>query len=187
MTTIRKTLSGLWSLIVGLKVTGKEFCKPWLTVHYPRQEVTNLDTYRGHIDLVSLPDNLAEPRCVVCGRCEEICPSGCIRIEMHLPGEGQTTENTQRNLLLISNVPLPNSSAREPVNSSDKILRILDGFYLNYNLCSLCGLCVQNCPVSSLTFSSDVYLAGRTREDFEFDLIQRLKVRADSRDIKKAA
>ena len=54
MTTIQKTLKGLWSLIVGLKVTGKEFCRPWITVHYPRQEVTNLDTYRGHIDLVPL-------------------------------------------------------------------------------------------------------------------------------------
>ena len=46
-----KTVSGLWSLIVGLKITGVEFFKPWLTVHYPRQEVINLGTYRGHIDL----------------------------------------------------------------------------------------------------------------------------------------
>jgi NADH-quinone oxidoreductase subunit I len=185
MTTIQKTLKGLWSLIVGLKVTGKEFCRPWITVHYPRQEVSNLDTYRGHIDLVPLPDNPREPLCIVCRRCEEVCPSGCIRIEGHVPGEEKG--EPVRQLLLISNVPLPHSAAREPICAADKMLRVLDGFSLNYNLCSLCGLCVQSCPVSSLTFSEDVYLAGASRKDFEFDLLRRLKDRAGSVKIKKAA
>jgi NADH-quinone oxidoreductase subunit I len=174
MTTIQKTLKGLWSLIVGLKVTGKEFCKPWITVHYPRQEVTNLESYRGHIDLVPRPDEPKKPLCIVCKRCEEVCPSGCIRVEGHVPGE-QTGE--ARQLLLISNVPLPNSAARDPICAADKTLRVLDGFTLNYNYCSLCGLCVQCCPVSSLTFSSDVYLAGGSRRDFEYDLLRRLKNR----------
>lgn len=184
MIPIQKTLKGLWSLIVGLKVTGKEFCRPWITVHYPRQEVTNLDSYRGHIDLVPTSDDPRKPLCIVCRRCEEICPSGCIRIEGHMPGEetGQV-----RQLLLISGVPLPGSGAREPVNAAEKTLRVLDGFALNYNLCSLCGLCVQTCPVSSLTFSQDVYLAGASRKDFELDLLQRLKDRAGAAKRKKAA
>lgn len=184
MTTIQKTLKGLWSLVVGLKVTGKEFCRPWITVHYPRQEVDNLDSYRGHIDLVPQPDDPRKALCIVCRRCEAICPSGCIRIEGHVPedGEGETRE-----LLLVSNVPLPGSRAKAPVCATDKSLRILDGFKLNYNLCSLCGLCVQTCPVSSLMFSSDVYLAGRSRKDFELDLLQRLKIRAEADVIRRAA
>ena len=182
---IRKTLKGIWSLIVGLKVTGKEFCRPWITVHYPRQEVNNLDSYRGHIDLVPYSDNPLKPLCIVCRRCEEICPSVCIRIEGHVPGEEKA--DPVRRLLLICDVPLPDSAAREPVCSTDKILRVLDGFSLNYNLCSLCGLCVQSCPVSSLTFSKDVYLAGGSRKDFEYDLLQRLKDRAGSAKIKRAA
>ena len=185
MTTIQKTLKGLWSLIVGLKVTGKEFCRPWITVHYPRQEVTNLDSYRGHIDLVPYPDNPRKPLCIVCRRCEDICPSGCIRIDGHVPGDEKQVP--ARQLLLISGVPLPDSAAREPVCAADKTLRVLDGFKLNYNLCSLCGLCVQSCPVSSLTFSSDVYLAGASRKEFEFDLMQRLRDRARSARHKKAA
>jgi NADH-quinone oxidoreductase subunit I len=85
-------------------------------------------------------------------------------------------------------VPLPHSAAREPICATDKTLRVLDGFSLNYNLCSLCGLCVQSCPVSSLTFSQDVYLAGGSRKDFEFDLLLRLKNRAkSSAKLKKAA
>lgn len=184
MIPIQKTLKGLWSLIVGLKVTGKEFCRPWITVHYPRQEVTNLDSYRGHIDLVPLPDNPRKPLCIVCRRCEEICPSSCIRIEGHATAEDPVEP---RQLLLISNVPLPGSKAREPIHAADKTLRVLDGFTLNYNLCSLCGLCVQTCPVSSLTFSQDVYLAGAARKDFEFDLLQRLLDRARTAKLKKAA
>ncbi len=178
MTTIQKTMKGLWSLIVGLKVTGKEFCRPWITVHYPRQEVTNLDSYRGHIDLVPYPDDSNKPLCIVCRRCEETCPSGCIRIDGHLPGA--ESGEAARELLLISEVPLPGSKAREPIHAADKTLRVLDGFALNYNFCSLCGLCVQVCPVSSLTFSSDVYLAGASRADFEFDLLRRLRDRAKS-------
>ena len=174
MTPIQKTLKGLWSLIVGLKVTGKEFCRPWITVQYPRQEVSNLDSYRGHIELVSQPNEPKKPLCIVCKRCEEVCPSGCIRVEGHLPGDAFVET---RQLLLISNVRLPGSSSKEPICSTDKALRILDSFTLNFNLCSLCGLCVQSCPVSSLTFSKDVYLAGRTRKDFEFDLIKRLKIK----------
>ena len=54
-------------------------------------------------------------------------------------------------------------------------------------LCSLCGLCVQTCPVSSLAFSKDVYLAGGSRKDFEFDLLKRLRDRAGSARLKKAA
>ena len=185
MTTIQKTLKGLWSLIVGLKITGKEFCRPWITVHYPRQEVSNLNTYRGHIDLVPLPDDPRTPLCIVCRRCEEVCPSGCIRIEGHVPGEEKGAP--VRQLLLISNVSLPDSYAREPICATDKTLRVLDGFSLNFNLCSLCGLCVQSCPVSSLTFSEDVYLAGASRKDFEFDLLQRLKHRGRFAKFKKAA
>ncbi len=187
MSTILKTLNGLWSLIVGLKVTGKEFCKPWKTVHYPRQEVANIDSYRGHIDLVALDENPLEARCIVCRRCEEVCPSGCISIEGHAPGVEVEDRDSVRQLLMISNVFLPGSVAREPVNPGEKILRVLDDFRLNYNLCSLCGLCVQNCPVSSLTFSEDVYLAGKSRSDFEFNLLQRLKDRAGAVKFKKAA
>lgn len=172
MTTIQKTMKGLWSLIVGLKVTGKEFCRPWITVHYPRQEVSNLESYRGHIELVAQPDDPKNALCIVCKRCEEICPSGCIQVEGHLP-ESDSAEIRQ--LLLITNIPLPGSKARNPICATEKATKILDSFKLNYNLCSLCGLCVQSCPVSSLTFSKDVYLAGFARKDFEFDLIKRMK------------
>ena len=168
---IGKTLISLWSLIVGLKITGKEFFRPWLTVHYPRQEVKNLNTYRGHIELTGQESNSQIPRCIMCGKCAEICPSGCIHIEFHIAGEKEIDQSSK--ILIGVGVEIPFSGTK--FVPTQKIERELDVFNLNYNLCSLCGLCVQNCPADSIRFSKDVYLAGRSRKEFEYDLLERLK------------
>jgi NADH-quinone oxidoreductase subunit I len=169
-----KALSGLWSLVVGLKITGVEFYKPGLTVHYPRREVTNLDTFRGHIDLVAQDNNPITPKCIMCGKCMEICPSGCIQIGMHIKGdEGLSAQGKGRTIMIGPGIEIPSSGKKLP--PSEIIERELDRFHLSYNYCSLCGLCVQCCPVGSLKFSRDSYLAGASRQDFEFDLLQRLK------------
>ncbi|MFH1036386.1 MAG: 4Fe-4S dicluster domain-containing protein [Pseudomonadota bacterium] len=178
MKTIGQTIKGLWSLIVGLKVTSKEFIKPQITVHYPRKEVTNLGTYRGHIDLVPLANDPLSPRCIMCGYCADTCPSGCITLKYHMTGQ-ETQAGERRQLLLGLDVAVPHSAGKTP--PPDKIERVLDGFRLDYNYCSLCGLCVQGCPVGSLAFSREAYLVGRAREDFEFDLLARLKSRAGGR------
>ena len=44
-------------------------------------------------------------------------------------------------------------------------------FIYDYTLCSLCGLCVENCPVHALRFSNRAYLAGREKNAFVFDLL----------------
>jgi NADH-quinone oxidoreductase subunit I len=166
-------LKGLWSLIVGLKITGIEFFRPWLTVHYPRQEVINLDTFRGHIDLVPKDTNPTIPKCIMCRKCMEICPSRCIRIEMHVKGDEDYAQTKRSTIMVGQGIEIPFSGRKLPPAKSIK--RELDTFYLNYNNCSLCGLCVQSCPVGALKFSRDAYLAGTSRKDFEFDLLQRLK------------
>ena len=79
--TFKEAAKAVWIMVVGLKVTGKNFLLPQITVHYPRQVVTNLDTYRGHIELIAKDDNPFAARCILCGQCENNCPSGCITIE----------------------------------------------------------------------------------------------------------
>jgi NADH-quinone oxidoreductase subunit I len=37
---------------------------------------------------------------------------------------------------------------------------------------------VEVCPVKSIRFSTDVYLAGYERNDFEYDLLARLREQA---------
>jgi NADH-quinone oxidoreductase subunit I len=179
MKQLAKTLKGLWSLLVGLKITGVEFCKPWLTVHYPRQEVENLDSYRGHIELVPTAEDPRAPRCLICWTCADICPSRCIVIRAHVKGEEPGHGAAEGPLLLAPGVPAPHSQPKAP--APEKIERVLDAFRLNYHYCSLCGLCVQSCPADAIRFSRNSYLAGAARACFEFDLIARLQDQADGR------
>jgi NADH-quinone oxidoreductase subunit I len=178
MKRLFKTLKGLWSLVVGLKITGVELVKPWLTVHYPRQEVENLASYRGHIELVPEADDPLKPRCIMCWKCVEICPSRCISLRMHAAGEAGAASADDPGLLLAPEMKSPYSAHLAP--PPDQIERILDSYRLNYSLCSLCGLCVQSCPVAAIRFSRNAYLVGTSRQSFELDLLARLKSQASA-------
>lgn len=172
MQSLINALKGLWSLVVGLKITGVELTRPWITVHYPRQEVKNIPTYRGHIELVPHADDPLTPCCIICMRCAEICPSRCITIRAHIKGE-ENGRAADQGLLLGPNVAVPGSRHLEP--PPDRIERVLDVFHLNYSTCSLCGLCVQGCPVGAIRFSRNVYLVGTSRQAFELDLLEMLR------------
>jgi NADH-quinone oxidoreductase subunit I len=175
MKPLFKTLKGLWSLVVGLKITGVELFKPWLTVHYPRQEVDNLTGYRGHIELMPATDDPLTARCIMCWKCVEICPSRCNSLRLHAKGE---EAGADPGLLLAPEVKSPYSAHLAP--PPDKIERVLDSYRLNYSLCSLCGLCVQSCPVDAIRFSRNSYLVGTTRQSFELDLLARLRNPVDA-------
>ena len=99
MKRLIKTLKGLWSLIVGLKITGVELVKPWLTVHYPRQEVTNLSSFRGHIELMPAAGDPLTSRCIMCWKCVEICPVDAIRFSRNAYLVGTTRQSFDLDLL----------------------------------------------------------------------------------------
>ena len=50
-------------------------------------------------------------------------------------------------------------------------------YRLDFTTCSLCGACVEVCPVDAIRFSRDYNLAGRKREDFQMDLLKNMKVK----------
>ncbi|SDO05686.1 NADH-quinone oxidoreductase subunit I [Desulfonauticus submarinus] len=174
-TKLKEAFDGLVSLIVGLKITGENFLKPNVTIHYPREVVTptGLEGYRGHIELVPKENNPFVPKCIACGLCENICPSGCIKIKIvKEPIETKTVHTPHPD---IQDTPL---DIKHKVAPPPKMRKKLFSFELDYNYCSLCGLCVQNCPAGSLKFSKDIYLAGYSRKEFEFDLLARLQNQA---------
>lgn len=47
--------------------------------------------------------------------------------------------------------------------------------YIQYQYCSLCGLCIESCPTNALKWSREYRLAGYTRESCEVDLLARLQ------------
>ncbi len=134
---------GLWSLLVGMGITFREFFSPTVTVQYPYQKLTMTARYRGHIELIAGPDG--RPNCVVCGMCEKACPSGCISLGGEKPEGGKRKELTQ--------------------------------YLLDFTTCSLCGSCVESCNFNAIEFSREYNLASTRKEDFHFNLLQRLKDR----------
>ncbi len=154
---IKRAARGMWSLVVGLNITGKYFLQPNVTIHYPRQEVDNLATFRGHIELIAEDGDPLTPRCISCGTCAKACPSGCITVTKK-KAPAPTPEEVEQGV--------------KPKAPKDP-----ETFKLDFTLCSLCGQCVMSCPASAIRFSQNINIAGYSRQDFQFDLVARLRSR----------
>ncbi len=173
--SIRENLGGMWSLLVGLRVTSINFFRPHVTVHYPRQCVPTLEGYRGHIELVPLEKDPLKSKCIACSNCVKICPTSCISLKATKPKKAAVAEGADSPAAKV-----PSEGKKEaPVKKAKPELQ---SFVLDYNYCSLCGLCVQSCPTGALEFSDDVYLAGFTRQEFVFDLLARLQRQAQKKE-----
>ncbi len=82
---LRDTAVGLWSLLVGLKVTAMNFVRPEITIHYPREVSPTLEGFRGHIELVPSEEDPSKSKCIACGNCVRTCPSACITMKSEKP------------------------------------------------------------------------------------------------------
>ncbi len=125
---------GLWSLLVGMKVTGKEFITPKVTEQYPenRKTLKIADRFRGTLTLIE--DENGNNRCVACGICQLNCPNGTIKV-------------------LSSKV----------TTEDGKTKRVLDKYMYDLGSCTFCQLCVITCPHDALKFVPDFEHAVFTR------------------------
>lgn len=170
MNMLFRKLAQLWSLAVGLAVTGKFFLSKDVTVYYPRQTVKTKDmlTFRGHIELIGLDDDPVTPRCISCMLCVQACPSGCIAIT-----KSKAPKPSEEELKAMEEAKERGEKPKAPAAPKNPASWLYD-----YNLCSLCGMCVEVCPVTSIRFSHNIYLAGMSPEDFRFNLLARLRRKA---------
>jgi len=160
---IRDNITSLWSLIVGLRITGKYFLSPQITVHYPRQAVDNLATFRGPLELVEDPQRPGKPKCIVCMMCAAACPSNCLSVAVKKPPKPTPEEIEAQKEAEATGEKVKKKAKKE-----------LERFVYDYTLCSLCGTCVEACPGGSLRFSSKAYLAGPDKKEFVIDLLSGL-------------
>lgn len=158
---IEEAYTGLKSLAIGLGVTGKAFCQPTVTVIYPKEEVDNLATFRGHVELVGKDEDPAVPRCVACGACVKACPSNCLTVLCPVPAkEGDSGP--------VKLGPAPQKGSKTPAE-----------FIVDYSLCSLCGQCARTCPVDSLRFCHEAYMVCFDRKELQIELVARLRQQAE--------
>lgn len=160
----------VWSMLVGLGVTLRNFLAPQETVHYPRQTIDdeNLRTFGGPIELVPSEKDPLIPKCVSCMTCVSACPSSCLSVTKRKPPEPTPEELAAQK----------EAEARGEQIKKKPAPKDPGAFSYNYTTCSLCGTCVSSCPVGSLRYSHDIYLAGFSRQDYHFDLLKRLRDQA---------
>ncbi len=121
-------ITGVWSLLVGMKVTGSYFFRPGtiVTQKYPdnRKDLVMFDRFKGEVVMPHNEKN--EHKCTGCGICEINCPNGTIEVL----SKTITTEDGKKK-------------------------RIIDKHIYRLGMCTFCGLCVKTCPSDALAFSND--------------------------------
>jgi NADH-quinone oxidoreductase subunit I len=76
----------LVDLLKGLKLTGKYFFRPKITVQFPEEQTPLSPRFRGLLALRRYPNG--EERCIACKLCEAVCPALAITIEAEPRDDG---------------------------------------------------------------------------------------------------
>jgi NADH-quinone oxidoreductase subunit I len=133
---IKGILKGVWSLMVGMSVTGYYFIRPWkiVTQQYPenrkgrgkksRKKLEMFERFKGEVVMPHNESN--QHKCTGCGICEINCPNGTIEI-----------------------------ISKMVVNEEGKKKRELEKHIYHLGMCSFCALCVKTCPSQALAFSQE--------------------------------
>lgn len=152
--------SGLWSLLQGMAVTGKELFTPKVTEKYPENRATLQIPERFRATLRFVYDEQGHHKCIVCGSCERNCPNGTISITSHMETLAET---------------LP--------NGKPKTKKKLDKYLYDLGSCTFCDLCVTSCPTGAIEFSNDFEQAVFTRAK----LVKQLNDRPEPEEVAKPA
>lgn len=124
----KEIISGVGSLLNGMKVTGSYFFRPStiLTQKYPdnRKDLVMFDRFKGEVVMPHNENN--EHKCTGCGICELNCPNGTIEI------------------------------ITKTIETEDgKKKKIIDKHIYRLSMCTFCALCVKTCPSNALAFSQE--------------------------------
>ncbi len=126
---------GIWSLLQGMQVTGKELVTPKITKQYPENRETLEIPERFRATLKFNYDSEGNHKCIACGLCQMNCPNGSIRVESKM-------------------VELPDGKKRK------KLVK----YMYDLGSCTFCQLCVQSCSTHAISFSNEFEQAVFTRE-----------------------
>lgn len=125
---IKDIISGLKTLVNGMRLTGGYFMRPGeiVTQKYPenRDVLKMPDRFKGEIIMPHNENN--QHRCTGCGICQMNCPNGTIQV-----------------------------ITKKELNAEGKEVRVIDKHIYNLGMCTFCGLCVKTCPSDALEFSRE--------------------------------
>src|SRR3989339_2038083 len=125
---LKNTFDGIFTVLVGMKVTFKHLFTPAVTIQYPDVKVKLPERVRNRL-YVNMDD------CIGCDQCSRACPVSCIEIETvkSIPGEDLgITSNGKKKALWVTK------------------------FNIDIAKCCYCQLCVFPCPTECI-YMTDVY------------------------------
>jgi NADH-quinone oxidoreductase subunit I len=125
---LKNTWDGIWTVLVGMKITFRHLFTPSVTIQYPDVKVKLPERVRNRL-YVNMDD------CIGCDQCSRACPVSCIEIE--------TVKSTPGEDLGITS------------NGKKKALWVTK-FNIDIAKCCYCQLCVFPCPTECI-YMTDVY------------------------------
>ncbi|MDP4174799.1 MAG: NADH-quinone oxidoreductase subunit I [Bacteroidota bacterium] len=125
---LKNTWEGIWTVLVGMKITFKHLFVPAVTIQYPEVKIDLPDRSRNRL-YVNIDD------CIGCDQCSRACPVDCITIE--------TVKGT------------PDEDLGKTSNGKKKALWVTQ-FDIDFAKCCCCGLCTFPCPTECIKMT-DVY------------------------------
>jgi len=124
---IKGYVSGVKSLLTGMRTSMKVFWQPKVTEQYPENRHTTLHIPKRHrARLIMVHNAENQHHCVACGLCQMACPNGTIKVI---------------------------SETREDEEGKKK--KYLVKYEYNLGSCMFCQLCVNACPHGAIEFSND--------------------------------
>ncbi len=125
---LKNTWDGIWTVLIGMKVTFKHLFVPAVTIQYPDVKLPLPERARNRL-YVNIDD------CIGCLQCERACPVDCIHID--------TVKG------------LPTDDLGTTSNGKKKALWVTK-FEIDIAKCCYCSLCVYPCPTECI-YMTDVY------------------------------
>jgi NADH-quinone oxidoreductase subunit I len=120
--------TGVYTVLIGMKVTFKHLFVPAVTIQYPDERLALPERERNRL-YVNMDD------CIGCDQCARACPVNCIEIETvkSVPGEdlGKTSNGKKKALWVTK-------------------------FDIDIAKCCFCQLCVFPCPTECI-YMTDVF------------------------------
>jgi NADH-quinone oxidoreductase subunit I len=133
---LRNTWLGLYTVLVGMKITFKHLFTRAVTIQYPEVKVPMVERARNRL-FVNMED------CIGCEQCSKACPVSCITID--------TLKST------------PTDPVGTTSNGKKKALWVTQ-FDIDIAKCCFCQLCVFPCPTDAIRMT-DVYEYSEIRRE----------------------
>lgn len=139
MSAIVQLVNGLIQIFRAMGVTIKYFFAKPVTVQYPDEPIAVYPRFRARHELQRHENGLE--KCVGCGLCAAICPSGAIFVE--------ADENP------------PDA----PISEGERYAK---RYEVNMTRCIFCGYCQEACPTGAVVLGHEFALADYRREELVY-------------------